>query len=128
MAADVEEDMGLALLVAGDEQGDAKRVVRDRAVGVREQGGRRDDLRQAVEQSGLLRREAGRIGIDRGGDSSDRLADRILAGGDGMGEGELAFGGPLPGRHIHGPDTALYANVRQAKRLSGCRRAATRLG
>ena len=57
MAADIVEDVRLALLVAGDQQRDAEAVMRDRRIGPRQQRGRRDHLRQAPEQPLLLELE-----------------------------------------------------------------------
>jgi hypothetical protein len=89
MLADVEENMRHALLVAGEEQRFAKSVMRQRHARL-EQRGRRNDLRQAVEQPCFLRREPLWRGVGAGGNMlhfggafgaavDDRLRQRLLS-------------------------------------------------
>ena len=72
--ADVEEDVRLAVAVAGDEQRLAEAVMRHGHVVLRQQGGRRDHERQAPEQLCLLGDMPRRIGIGGGIDMRDRRA------------------------------------------------------
>jgi hypothetical protein len=114
MTADVPEDVRHAMPVPGQQQRHAEPVMRDRHVRRRQQGRGRDHLGQAVEQPRLLRREARRIGIDRGGDRRDSGALAAPARRDDPGKIELALGGPLPDRHVHRAMVRL--RVRQGKR------------
>jgi hypothetical protein len=101
MAADVEEDVRQARLVAGEQERHAEAVVRHGHVVPRQQRRGRDHLRQSPEQAVVLDRETLRIGVGGGRDAGYLFAMRRLAARDDRGEGELALGRTLAGRHVH---------------------------
>src|SRR3546814_4932167 len=101
MAADIEEDMRRAPLVAGDEERYAEAVMRHRHVGARQKRRRRDYPRQPGEQPRPLQLEAIRVGVERGRDRADPFPYGIAALGNRFREGKLALGRPPRRLRIH---------------------------
>ncbi len=90
MAANVRENVRLAVGVPGQDQRGSIMVVSDRLAVPGQQGGRRKQMRHMVKDRPLLGFEPGRVDIGAGGDGLDSGTQRGFAPRKGFGEGVLA--------------------------------------
>ena len=100
MAADIEEDVGLPLRIACDQQRASGRIVRHRHAGIGQQGAGAQDLRHPIVKRGAFAGEMGWIGIDRCRNRLNAAGARRAAIGDRPGERELASGGASIGDSV----------------------------
>jgi hypothetical protein len=101
MPADVQEDVRAPCFVAGQEQGHPEAVMRDCRARLRQQGGRGDHLRRALEDTRPLRLEPGGIGVALGGHERDLTLSLAAVVDQRLRKRKLAVGRALAGRHIH---------------------------
>ena len=102
MPADIGENMGLAVIVAGEDQRRAIAVMGHRLPRFGQQRGRRQQMRHLVEDRALLGLEAVGIDIDAGRQRLDAGTEGGLAASKRIGERALAraSAGAASG-HVH---------------------------